>query len=116
MIIISNPTGTNEIAIIPREGVAKTLILTDDVTGEAYSSTPVFNLSGYYTITTIPAFELVDQRRYNLKILGESDETLYEDVLFCSTQNNRDYSIANGEFNYDSAPVETEPQFIILDN
>ena len=41
-------------------------------------------------------------------------EVIYNGIVFCSTQENTDYSISNGEF-IDSAPNESATQFIIID-
>tara|TARA_B100000768_G_C10934674_1_gene231097 strand:+ start:136 stop:480 length:345 start_codon:yes stop_codon:yes gene_type:complete len=114
MIIVHNITEGNEIKFIPREGNTTKVILTDEVTGEVTEETLTFTREGYYSVCTIDA-TLVDQRRYNLKVLGDGEEVLYNGIVFCSTQDNAEYSISNGEFDYDSAPVDSAPQYIIID-
>lgn len=114
MIIVSNTTVSNEIKFIPRVGTLTKAVLTDEVTGEVIEESPIFTVDGYYSVCTLIA-DLVDQRKYNLKILGATNEVLYKDLLFCSTQPNEDYSISNGELDYSAAPVESTPKFIIID-
>jgi hypothetical protein len=123
MIIVSETTGINEIKFIPREGIVFNAILTDEVTGEEVTEALTFTTDGYYTVCSLNT-DLVDQRRYNLKIYSSGEgsplELLYNDILFCSTQDNADYSIANGEFDYSAAPQEydegddTKREFIII--
>lgn len=114
MIIVHNITEGNEIKFIPREGNTTKVVLTDEVTKDVTEETLTFTKEGYYSVCTIDA-TLVDQRRYNLKVLGDNEEVLYNGIVFCSTQENAEYSISNGEFDYDSAPTESAPQFLIID-
>ena len=114
MIIVHNITEGNEIKFIPREGNTTKVILTDEVTSEVIEETLTFIREGYYSVCTIDA-TLVDQRRYNLKVLGDNEELLYNGIVFCSTQDNAEYSISNGEFDYDSVLDDSATQFIIID-
>lgn len=114
MIIVHNITEGNEIKFIPREGNTTKVILTDQVTGDVTEETLTFDKVGYYSVCTIDT-TLVDQRRYNLKVLGDDEEVLYNGIVFCSTQDNAEYTISNGEFNYDSVQDDSASQFIIID-
>ena len=123
MIIVSETTEVNEIRFIPREGIVFNAVLTDEVTNEEVTELLTFTTDGYYTVCSLNT-DLIDQRRYNLKIyssgVGAPLELLYNDILFCSTQDNSNYSISNGEFDYSAAPVEyeeddtTKREFIII--
>tara|TARA_R110000764_G_scaffold1979_2_gene8671 strand:- start:1669 stop:2013 length:345 start_codon:yes stop_codon:yes gene_type:complete len=114
MIIVHNITEGNEIRFIPRDGNTTKVILTDEVTKDVTEETLTFTKEGYYSLCTIDA-NLVDQRRYNLKVLGENEEVLYNGIVLCSTQENAEYSISNGEFDYDSVQDDSATQFIIID-
>ena len=145
MIIVHNITEGNEIRFIPREGYATTAVLTDQVTGESIEETVDFTRDGYYSLCTINASLVDQRRYnlkiYSYSVMssyvtriesenGELDskecaldfikensdtEVLYNGIVFCSTQDNADYSISNGEFNYDSVQDDSASQFIIID-
>ena len=144
MIIVHNITEGNEIRFIPREGYATTAVLTDQVTGESIEEIIDFTREGYYSVCTINAslvnqrkYNLkvysylvmssyvtrienesgeLDSRDCVLDFIKENSDTevIYNGIVFCSTQENTDYSISNGEF-IDSAPNESATQFIRID-
>jgi hypothetical protein len=115
MIIVSNTIEGNEIKFIPRDGVENKVVLTDEVTGEVKEETLSFHRDGYYSVCTINTV-LVDNRKYRMQVLTSTGEVLYNDLVFCSTQQVTDYIISNNDNdNFDSAPVDSAPQFIIID-
>lgn len=145
MIIVSNTTGDNTVSFIPREGFANKIVITDEVTGESFEEIVSIIKEGYLSVCSISTQLIDQRRYsfkvYGNEVFSEyrdrvtedeavteinncileftetfsNNEVLYNDILFCNTQDKADYSISNGELNDDSAPTDTAPQFIILD-
>tara|TARA_R110002049_G_scaffold3638_2_gene26848 strand:+ start:702 stop:1043 length:342 start_codon:yes stop_codon:yes gene_type:complete len=113
MIIVKNISEGNEIKFIPRDGKINKVVLTDEVTGEVTEEALSFTEEGYYSVCTIQT-DLVDHRKYNLKVVGDDGEVLYNDLVFCSTQENEEYSINNEEVDFTAAPAQDSPKFITI--
>ena len=113
MIIVKNISGGNEINFIPRSGILASIVLTDEVTGLVQTETPEFIQEGYYSVCTIES-SLIDHRKYKLEVLDDNGDIVYHDLVFCSTQENEEYSINNEEVDFTSAPAQESPKFITI--
>lgn len=109
MIIVSELTNGNEIRFIPRKSDQLSFVLIDETTGSEFNDALSFTRDGYYVVCTLNN-ELVDNRRYIIKIYNTDSlgvvELVYNDIIFCSTQDIKDYSINNNEFDYSDAPLD----------
>ena len=114
MIIVSSTTGDNTVNFIPRDGVPVKIILINETTGAVIEENPSFLNVGYLSQCTIST-SLSDQSRYSFAVLDNDNKELYTDLIFCTTQDTVDYSISNGELDIESAPIETTPQYKIID-
>ena len=97
MILLNNLT-SNEIKVIAREGVPTKVQLIDEQTKEETLLTPTFTADGYYTVFTL-VHNLVDNRRYKITISSSSDEVLYRDLIFTTTQETETYTTDKDEYN-----------------
>ena len=113
MIIVKNISSNNEINFIPRSGILVSIVLTDEVTGGVQTESPEFIQEGYYTVCTIES-TLIDHRKYKLEVLDDNGDIVYQDLVFCSTQDNEEYLINNEEVDFTAAPVEPSPKFITI--
>tara|TARA_R110000803_G_scaffold6296_2_gene20421 strand:+ start:4670 stop:5017 length:348 start_codon:yes stop_codon:yes gene_type:complete len=105
MILLNNLT-SNEIKFIARDGTPTQVELVDEQTKEETILTPTFTTDGYYMVFTLE-HSLKENRRYKLTI-SSSDEVLYRDLVFVTTQSKETYTTNKDEYNTHSTITDVE--------
>tara|TARA_R110002049_G_scaffold91994_2_gene228671 strand:- start:315 stop:653 length:339 start_codon:yes stop_codon:yes gene_type:complete len=96
MIILESLT-SNEIKYISRQGTPFEVEVRDEQTKEVSSINPTFSSQGYYTVFTLEQI-LIENRKYQLTIKDSSEEVLYRDLLFVTTQEVEQYTVNKDEY------------------
>ena len=140
MIILKSLT-SNEIKFIAREGSPYVIVLRDEQTKEETLYSPTFITEDYYTICEI-THNFLENRAYSIVVLEtgvsryitrvetdlgfiesiecvedilseEPELALYRGLMFCTTQDNEDYTMNEGKYD---VPEEdnTSPKYKIL--
>ena len=98
MKVLTTSTDAQELVIIPRSYPSTiTIRLRDESTNEVdeYSDVATSTSNGYMSFSN--AFNLVENRFYELTILSGSD-VIYKDKIFCTDQVIADYSVNDGVY------------------
>lgn len=109
MIVLQETTSPQTIYFIPREMAADSMTIHDEAqnTNEVISITPT-QYEYYLTVTEV--FNLVEDRNYTLTVFNGSN-IVYKDKIFCTNQNEQDYSINEGEY----IQHESDNEFIVIE-
>lgn len=124
MIILKEKTESQTIKFIPRFYSANTLILRNETTNVSVVLTPTFEVDGYYLKCDL-VLDLKEDTFYNLTILNlaapftadnniitvddniltadmielsNENSLIYRDIIFCTNQNKKDYTVNNNEY------------------
>jgi len=102
---ILNPENTEqEFIIIPRNynGLNLTLLFTDEQTKETHTLTVLaVNITAdWYDMVTffVPINFLYENAFFELVIKSSTQEVIYKDKVFCTSQNLKTFSVNDGEY------------------
>jgi len=104
MIILKPDNSQQNFLIIPRgyNGLNLTLVFTDEQTKLSYSKTVLSaSITGDFkdmvSFTTSLTF-LYENAFFDLVVKSSTNEVIYKDIVFCTSQNKSTYSVNAGEY------------------
>ena len=93
-MILTTTTEEQELKFIPRQYVADSIVVTDEVENTSITYTPTFAQDSYYLKCDL-SLNLKEDRFYSFTVLNAS-KPIYKGKIFCTDQTN--YSINKSEY------------------